>query len=565
MDIYVAGKGKVTLSDSKDFIAQGGQGKIYAKSGTVYKIYENRADMIPSAKIQELSVLGKNPCIIAPEKIILDAKNHEIGYTMPHVEGVYALCELFPQAFWDRNKFDHPKAIKLITGMQDTINEIHNHDILIVDLNEMNFLVKDHFGLVFFIDVDNYQTRNFFCTAIMPNIRDWSAKQWSKESDWYSFGIVTFNMLVGIHPFKGRHPDFKWPINEATLTARMQQNVSIFDPKVQLPGVCRPLTAIPKNYFDWYRSMFVDGNRQAPPSTMTPVVAPTIRVHRISGTDNFDIAEIMELPENIVAFHNFGGTEVTATTSSLYSGKRKVSPFDPSTEIGITPKTRYIVTGAVENGKLKLHNATSDSPIQCDVLAEDIMGYDGRLYFKKLGKVMQIEFSENGINVIPYYSVVAQCHEKAAKMYDGVIVQPLFGKTFATIFPKTGESVDVSLDFVDGQIIAAKYDNRVLMLVSNKGGKYSRHVLRFNALYAHDHKAVHDVAYTGLNFVTLDNGVCCNMNEADEIELFRNIKNDPMVKVVPDSHIDASMRLFKNGTQVIFAKVNRLYTMKLKK
>jgi hypothetical protein len=563
MDIYVAGKGKVTLTDSKDFIAQGGQGKIYAKGSTVYKIYENPSDMIPSAKIQELSVLS-DPKIIRPQDVILNNRNREIGYTMRRVENALALCETFPQAFWLRKKLTHDQMMKLILGLQETIHSVHENNILIVDLNEMNFLVDEKLKVVYLIDVDNYETRNFKCCAIMPNARDWQAKSWNRNTDWYSFGLLTFNMLVGIHPFKGRHPNYPWPLTEAAMVDRMKHNDSVFDPRMKLPGSCRPLTAIPKNYLDWYEAMFVNGKRLPPPSTLAPAQKVTLKIQRVQGTDNFDIAEMFAFSEPIVSYHFFGGTEVTTTSTSVYRGNTRLNPSHTDMEIGITPKQRHVVTAFVENGHLQLINGTTSAAIPTDIAAEEVMGYDGRLYVKKSGNVLQVEFAEIGAAILPMAQVVAQCHEKAARFFDGVLIQPLLGKHFATIFPKQGQAIDVNISMVEGAIVDAKYDNNVLMVVGTKGGKYNRYVMRFDKSYGHDLKTVRDIPYVGLNFVVLDNGVCCNMTETEEIELFRNSRDDIMVKIVQDDNIDASMRLFKKGTQVLFAKGERLYTIKMK-
>ena len=50
----------------------------------------------------------------------------------------------------------------------------------------------------------------------------------NKLTDWYSYAIVTFQMYIGIHPFKGIHPDYK----PKDLELRMKDGASVFDKKV---------------------------------------------------------------------------------------------------------------------------------------------------------------------------------------------------------------------------------------------------------------------------------------------------------------------------------------------
>jgi hypothetical protein len=61
---FVHGKGELRLGRS-DFKAQGGEGAVYVKGSTAYKIYANPTRAIPLAKIDELSALDQ-PNIIRP-------------------------------------------------------------------------------------------------------------------------------------------------------------------------------------------------------------------------------------------------------------------------------------------------------------------------------------------------------------------------------------------------------------------------------------------------------------------------------------------------------------------
>ena len=93
MKVFVKGKGEVTLTKN-DFVASGGEGSIYKKARTAYKIYNGQTPCIPFSKIQELSkIQDKN--VIAPKELVLNSRNKPIGYTMRHISHTYALCQIF--------------------------------------------------------------------------------------------------------------------------------------------------------------------------------------------------------------------------------------------------------------------------------------------------------------------------------------------------------------------------------------------------------------------------------------------------------------------------------------
>ncbi|GAG15602.1 unnamed protein product, partial [marine sediment metagenome] len=239
MQVLVKGKkDKINLTKNH-FVASGGEGSIYARRGTVYKIYTDPKAVIHYSKMKELSSIT-NPNVIKPERLVLNSKNKPIGYTMKHVPKTYALCQIFPKAFRDRTGMDTKNVLNLVQKMQKTIIDIHKQKILIVDLNEMNFLVDKKFNEVFFIDVDSYQTQSFPATAIMESIRDVHNKTFSELTDWFSFAVVSFQMFIGIHPYKGKHPTIKGIVD------RMKANIPVFHNDVKFPKVCMPFDTIPQ-------------------------------------------------------------------------------------------------------------------------------------------------------------------------------------------------------------------------------------------------------------------------------------------------------------------------------
>lgn len=212
----------VELHDS-DEIGHGGQGKVFAKRALAYKIYHDASTMLPVGKIQELSALTDRK-IIKPEDIVFH-RNRPVGYTMRYIPTSHPLCKVFTKVFKQRNGISQDNALDLVRDMQKTLQHIHDSGILVVDLNEMNFLVDDKFTGVYFIDVDNFQTPSYPAGYLMDTVRDRTSpkNKFSKSTDWFSFAIVSFQVMVGIHPYKGTHPRYGKDWN-----ARMEKNASIF-------------------------------------------------------------------------------------------------------------------------------------------------------------------------------------------------------------------------------------------------------------------------------------------------------------------------------------------------
>ena len=560
MEIYIQGnKNKIKL-DKRHFISQGGEGSIFARRGIVYKIYTNPKSMIPHAKIKELSSI-KNSNVIKPERIVLDNRQKPVGYTMKHISNTYALCQIFPKAFRDRTGMDTKNVLELIQKMQKTISDIHKEKILVVDLNEMNFLVNKKFEDIFFIDVDSYQTNSFSATAIMDSIRDRHSSTFSELTDWFSFGIVSFQMFIGIHPYKGIHPFLKG------FDERMNANIPVFHKDVKFPKVCLPFDIIPQAYKDWFKAIFFDGKRLSPPSDPVELIVIPVVVKTVMGNEDFDIKEIFEYDSNIIKYISINGVRATITSKDLYISQKKITQINnKNIHIAITPLTDKIISASLVNSNILLYNASDGTTPVYDILADDIMSYQGRVYIKNSDTISEITFVEMGNNIHAVPKHVGNVMENATKLYDGVIIQNVLGSFMISIFPESGLHYQIQCpEFKGYQIIDAKYKDNVLMIIGSKKGKYDKFILKFdNKFSSYSLRKVEDISYCGINFTVLENGVVVHINENEEIEVFSNKKESKTVKVISNSVISGDMKLFNDGVQVVFAKNKKLYRLKMK-
>lgn len=566
MKLKLKGGGQVALN-KRDFVASGGEGSVYAKGQTAYKIYKDPKRMIPLAKIDELTELDA-PTIIRPLRVLLDQRNRPVGYTMRYVQDTYALCQLFTRAFKQRNNISPDQILHLVRQHRQGVQGVHDAGILIVDLNEMNFLVDAAFTEVYFIDVDSYQTRSFPATAIMPNVRDYFTEAklgktkgyFNKDTDWFSWAVVTFQLFIGIHPYKGKHPSVK------KLEDRMRQNLSVFHQGVSIPKMCPPFTTIPEVYRDWYRAVFEDGLRCAPPVgfDVQPVtVAPTFK--RLVSTDKLDIQVFGTFDANVLDYFYADGHAVTTTQDGVQAGKRKHPDVPPGAHFGV--EHEHTLAAWVVGGWLRVYDLTARQAFPVEHRAEGVLSYGGTLYVKHGAVIHHLTYLSNGKGGFLSLTPVSTAMEKATTLFDGVAFQNMLGAWWGSIFPFPGACYALHLKELRGyRIVDARYDNRILMVVGVKEGQYDRFVFTIHPDYqGYGVRSVNDIAYAGLNFVTLENGICAHITEEDKLELFSNSPKATGAKVVEDAALSNALRLHKHGTTVLFARDDTLYKLSTRK
>ena len=263
-----------------DHLATGGEGAVYARKDSVYKVYLDPAKARRARLAEKVALLKQltHPGIAAPNGALLDKDGQFVGLTLPRVPGE-ALCKLFTNSWRDANQFGEAQTLAVTQRMHDIVRYAHSQQALLVDGNELNWLVEGSRPTV--IDVDSWQLPGFAATAIMPSIRDPLASQgFTAGSDWYAWAIVTFQLWTGLHPFKGTHPAFA----RNAMEARMQAQVSIFDPQVRVPPAARPVDGIPAGLRQWYRDVFQSAHRAPPPSNFAggpaAQTAPRLRVRQ---------------------------------------------------------------------------------------------------------------------------------------------------------------------------------------------------------------------------------------------------------------------------------------------
>lgn len=567
MKLTIQGQGDVNLTQ-QHFVAAGGQGSVYAIGDTAFKVYTDPAGMMPTGKIQELSPLPV-PMFSRPEHLLLDAKGKPVGYTTRFVKDAFVLCQLFPRSFRDREGLTHDKAFKLVEEMRKGFDIAHKAKILLIDPNEMNFLVDSKFGTLTFIDTDSYQTRSYPATAIMESIRDRHmshSRAFNDGTDWFSFAVTSFQLLVGIHPYKGKHPTLKG------FDERMAANISVFNKEVSVPAVAYPLDVIPKAWRGWYEAVLEKGDRSAPPggAVVVALIQPTLKA--VLGSTNLVLDELGQFDGDVTGVWASGNRLVVATTAGLWMDGRRVSDWTTTTAVGFSPKMATPVAVRQPGASPEMYDCASRSDVAFGLNAQRVVGHDGRVYLKVSDKIMEVVFTDVGTKVVASTRLAATVLPNASMLFPGGVAQNMLGSMFVSLFPQAGQSYQVRIPELDAyRVIDAKYDagtkGGVLMVVARtKKGTFDRLVFRFDPTFqTYDLRKVEDIgASQGLNFVVTDAGVCICLNEDDKLELTSVSKGSTQMKTVEDQVLGGDLRLFKRGGQVLMARGDKVFTMRMK-
>jgi len=543
-------KASFDLKDN-DFIASGGQGSVYKKDNIAFKIYNDIKHMIPLRKIEELGYITAGN-VIKPEDIVCDKKtSNVIGYTMKYIKETSALCKLFTKQYRKDNNISPNQVLEIVRNIQDTVEHIHSKQCLIVDMNEMNFLIDKGHKVPYFIDVDSYQTKSFPANAIMDSIRDRLAKKFTELSDWFSFAVIAFQLYVGIHPYKGKHPDYK----PREFTKRMDDGISVFDSKVTIPSVCQDFSVIPKAHMEWFKSIFIENKRSAPPKPDATINIAMVQ-KTIRSTANFDIKSMYKYNEPIKSIQFLNGIFYTFTDKAIYCGKSIFKDISNKKAFlcNLSPDP---VLGIIDNGCVEI-----ETDIPGKFAADKAMIYNGSIFCRNGASVYEV-YAKNMGNKSAACSNPSQNLGTMNQMFSGVVISNFLDKCWAYAPLEDSGSFLGPIEELHGlRIINAKHSRGILVCIAEESGKYYR--FRFK-LCSKENKGIlldkEERDVDNINFIVLNNGVCIDVFSDQKIE----ISKDNQKRIITNPPIDSSMPLYTDGTSVYFTEDKEMFSISIKK
>jgi hypothetical protein len=384
----------------------------------------------------------------------------------------------------------------------------------------------------------------------MESIRDRHAakNQFNLGTDWFAFAIVSFQILTGIHPYKGKHPDLK------TLDERMLANVSVLNKSVGVPGACMPFDVIPSNYKDWFERVFEKGERSAPPtSTTSPVVV--LKTVALVGNGKIKIINVMQSVQDIADYLN--GVYVSGGNVTDSHGIRKATGLHG--EVRLFNSKTGVAAAYIDNRMLNVVDTNNGNVISSGMICDSMSVCDGNLVYQSGENLYTANLMVAGNNTLFEKKSIANVLPMGTQLFDGVAFQDLLGAKYATIITKTGAH-QIKLDELSGsRVISAKCLGNVLVVISEIKGIYSRHVYRFDNLYQkYDNRITKDIAVSEANFCTLDSGVTLLMCDDDTLEIFSSKMHSTSLSTMNDPLINGSCQLFSHGGKAMYVHGNKV-------
>lgn len=566
------GRGGVVTLTANHYVAAGGEGEIYKNGGMAYKLYHDpTTKMLPIKKMQELATITA-PQVIIPKEVIYDPSSGDpLGYTTIFIEDTNPLLKFFTKTFKDANGVTYQMVNDLVRETQTITSNIHSSNCLVVDYNELNVLIKmENSKLIpYYIDTDSYSTPSFKATAIMDSVRDRKASIIDKngklhynptiESDWFSWSILTFWLYSNIHAFRGAHNDYK----PKDKQKQMDDGVSVFHPGVRVPPSVNDFKVIPSRHLDWYKQVFLKGERGVPPlaDSSVPLLVPT-QVVTIQGTDKIAVSDIASYGDDILAIANISGIYYVATKKHIYANQKEIADINPKKVLLCSATDGTLIVAQKHLcGRIDFRDLT-----KADVLgtstSHDMFARNNAIYTMSHGKLIENTFVTIGSKMIRRVTEVANLSTTSSTMYDGCVLQDLLGKAYLTLPYKHGACFTKPIPQLDGyRIVGAKAEKNVVVILGEKKGQYDRFILVYDKQFTKcDVRKVEDVTFNNLNFAVSDNGLCIMVND-DKLEMFFT---NQQVQVIDNPPFDTSMKLFNTPDGFFVINGNSIHQIKNK-
>ena len=501
--VFLNGK-EVYLRES-DYKTSGGQGVIFLKNGKVFKIYHDVATLIPEQKIYELQELSCIGNVVIPEQSVYDKDNKRIGFTLKYIDSHEYLCKLFTASFKNRNKINIKTIADLVDNMRETLVEIHKRKVVVGDYNEMNFLSDYKFKSVFYIDTDSYQTPSFKCNAIMHSVRDrvLPLGEFKKSSDWFSWAVITFQMYTGLHPFKGKHPQYKFE-------DRMEKHISVYDKSVTIPKNIN-LSAIPKNHLDYYKNVFINKDRSVPPKSEGAENIQVVKKVFVDATADIRAQLLFKYDSNIIDAVYRSGFRYVLTEDSFYENEKVV----------------------------RSHSSKRILFDSSDTFMKNTEGmvYNNILYTVDESGLAQHSFYKFGKQAKDIKKYISTVNFNSSHMFYGVVIQDVFGHYIATIPYELDKCVNVKLpELKNTKIIDASRQGKWLFIIYKTQRKTNCIIFQFDKKYnSYKFMIKENVDFLSLNVIVKSNGVVVFNTDDNALELFSDL--DREFKVVENTPV----------------------------
>jgi rRNA-processing protein FCF1 len=186
-------------------IGDGGEGRIFLTDGNqACKIYFKQK--LTEGKLKKLKLMLKHPLdtptICWPLDLVSNTKGELTGYLMPKADGVPMQKAMFVKQLLRENfpTWTRKSLVKLAINVLEGIKILHDRNILIGDINPLNFLIQTE-ETIFLVDTDSYQIEHFPCPVGManytaPEIQGKDFKTFLRKESHERFSVATLLFMI---------------------------------------------------------------------------------------------------------------------------------------------------------------------------------------------------------------------------------------------------------------------------------------------------------------------------------------------------------------------------------
>lgn len=536
--VFLQGKPIDLRPDS--FVAAGGQGRVFAFGDTAIKVFDDPTAVPPPDKLAALAAL-RGPHVAAPDHPVCDAQGETVGYTMPFFRDAVSWAKLSTPAFRRRVGLDERAAMGLVLSLGSALAEIHRHGVTVVDLSENNVLVRD--TALCLIDLDSWQTARHRATALTPTIASPHVPpgEFDAATDWFAFAVLACSLLLGVHPFKGRHPQHKG------LQARMRAKVSVFDPAVRIPGICRSPDSLPPSLATWFRAVLERGASGPPPLGALPSPKPRPRQASSHGYPG-PIREVVAT----------GGTPWVATATAAFVGARCwLDEGRPIRALGRSHEGAPYVLQTSAHGSLEVcvEGCSARAPVLTPFDA--LVSFDGQVFAQQRHRLLALDVRHIGVRPHLLTREVGRVLPLATQLFPGVALQNVLGVWHASLLGHPQGTPLCPLPNLDGHEVldARRAGDRLVVLTGHRGAT-TRHVITLTARGGvASHHRESDTDRWGTVFTSIGPGVYVEVG-SDGLRTVDNPARPGWTHPLPnpaaaDLHHDGARLLVSAGTELL--------------
>ncbi len=569
--VLLDGRGPLTL-EPRDHVGTGGEGSVYRSGNTVVKIYSDPQKMLREDMKGKLALLVglTHPSIAAPRGIVLSTRHEPVGFYMDWVAGE-PLPGLFTNDTRARLAFGDAESTSVAARMREAMAYAHAAGALMVDPNEFNWIVSlsdPQKPLPYAIDVDSWQIGRWPARVIMPSIQDHHRQGFDTLTDWFSWGVVTFQVYTGIHPYKGTVPGF----GRYDLEARMKANASVFRPDARVNRAVRPWSVIPGPLLDWYVATFEQGERTAPPSPYAAGAAgaPTARTLRVVTTAQGALiyAKLLERPGDPIVRVFPAGLVRLASGALVHvaSGRTLLTQSSPRME-AIAAAEGWLIADKAASGVVFTYvdgQSGATQTLTHTIRAERVVVGGERMFAVTSSGIAEILVRKLGRTVLVAQGKVWGVLPHALSWQRGVGILDALGAAYV-IMPFGSEAVAQvrvpELDHV--RVVAGVGYGRIATFTGvDTSGVYTK----YDVLFSHDMRSAQvsseKVATAELVRTVLPKGVVAFIEE--DGELCVSVPTAATMNKVADKDIATDMLLARVGDSVVYVKDGALWSLRMK-